>query len=159
MYTLWVLCVRISTETSADRLMLPCLTHLSNKFVLRNPTCQHYLSPRAAPFQRHSSGTVHIQKMADSSRDRDGWQNKCTRYSGISDGIRSELSSVDPGRILKERCSRISVILYNSPVVAWTRPQVREGKLPVSLFLTNANHVPQYCKYNQCVSGNIYKAL
>lgn len=49
-----------------------CLTHLSNKFVLRNPTCQHYLSPRAAPFQRHSSGTVHIQKMADWSRDRDG---------------------------------------------------------------------------------------
>lgn len=42
--------------------MLFCLAHLSNKFVLQNFTCQHYLSPRAAPFQRHSSGTVHHSK-------------------------------------------------------------------------------------------------
>lgn len=54
--------VRISTKISADQLMLFCLAHLSNKFVLQNFTCQHYLSPRAAPFQRHSSGTVHHSK-------------------------------------------------------------------------------------------------
>lgn len=37
--------------------MLPCLTHLSNKFVLRNPTCQHYLSPRGHLALLHSSAT------------------------------------------------------------------------------------------------------